>query len=300
MTLFTTPKSGVVLDEARHLTGKTWNDAASLWLAEMAHKRTIDHDRRKLEWLRPQIGQLKLIDVDRHIIAAIAERKLAESSPSTANRYLALIRAIVRKAAFDWEWIHNPPRVRLVKEPGRRVRWLTPDQVRALLHELEPHQRDACLFALATGLRHSNVAGLRWAQVDFRRKTAWLYADQTKNNEDLHVSLNETALQALTRQRGKHPEYVFTYKNRPIKRFTTKSWYQALKRAQITNFRWHDLRHTWASWLVQEGVPLYSLQEMGGWKTASMVRKYAHLSPSVNLENARKIDVFLGIIPDDH
>lgn len=279
---------------------KTWNDAAELWLKEMSHKRSIDHDRRKLAWLQPTLGHLHLVDVDRYAISTLADIKLAESSPSTANRYLALIRAITRKAAYDWEWISKPPRIRLYKEPGRRVRWLTPEQVQTLLDELLPHQRDACLFALATGLRHSNVAGLRWDQVDFRRKTAWLYADQTKNNEDLHVSLNETALDVLNRRRGKHPDYVFTYRNRPIKRFTTRSWYQALERAKITDFRWHDLRHTWASWLVQEGVPLYSLQEMGGWKTASMVRKYAHLSPSVNLENARKIDAFIRKKTDDH
>ncbi|MGE4340385.1 MAG: site-specific integrase, partial [Pigmentiphaga sp.] len=64
---------------------KTWNDAAALWLAEMSHKRSIDHDRRKLDWLRPQLGHLRLVDVDRFVIAGIAERKLAESSPSTAN-----------------------------------------------------------------------------------------------------------------------------------------------------------------------------------------------------------------------
>lgn len=266
----------------------------------MSHKRSIDHDRRKLEWLRPLLGNLHLVHVDRFVIADIGERKLIESSPSTANRYLALIRAIMRRAAFDWEWIDKPPRVRLYKEPSRRVRWLTPDQVRTLLDELHPHQRDACLFALATGLRHANVTGLRWDQVDFRRKTAWLYADQTKNEEDLHVSLNETALDVLRRRKGKHSEFVFTYNNRPIKRLSTRSWYKALKRAEITNFRWHDLRHTWASWLVQEGVPLYSVQEMGGWKTAKMVRRYAHLSPSVNLENARKIDDVINNFRDDH
>ncbi|MDR0380219.1 MAG: tyrosine-type recombinase/integrase, partial [Candidatus Accumulibacter sp.] len=79
----------------------------------------------------------------------------------------------------------------------------------------------------------------------------------------------------------------------PIKRLTTKSWYNALKRAGIENFRWHDLRHTWASWLVQEGVPLYALQEMGGWKTADMVRKYAHLSPAHNLQHVQKINHLL-------
>lgn len=266
----------------------------------MGHKRSIDHDRRKLDWLRPLLGHKPLSEIDRFTIDEIGKLKLEQASPATANRYLALIRAILRRAAFDWEWIQKPPKIRLYKEPSRRVRWLTPDQVRKLLDELLPHQRDACLFALATGLRHANVIGLRWSQVDFRRKTAWLYADQTKNEEDLHVSLNDTALDVLKRRRGKHAEYVFTYRNRPIKRLSTRSWYKALKRAEITNFRWHDLRHTWASWLVQEGVPLYSVQEMGGWKTAKMVRRYAHLSPSVNLHNARKIDAVLSDMSDDH
>jgi integrase len=61
----------------------------------------------------------------------------------------------------------------------------------------------------------------------------------------------------------------------------TKAWRNALKRAGVTDCRWHDLRHTWASWLIQNGTPLFDLQEMGGWKSAAMVRRYAHLAPTV-------------------
>lgn len=71
----------------------------------------------------------------------------------------------------------------------------------------------------------------------------------------------------------------------------TRSWRKALKRAGITNFRGHDLRHTWASWLVQRRVPLFVLQELGGWQSAEMVRRYAHLSPSVNARYAAEIDL---------
>ncbi len=283
-----------------HPAMHTWNDAASLWLTEMSHKRTIDHDRRKLEWLKPLLGHRPLSEIDRFVIADIGKLKAGEASPATANRYLALIRSILRRAVFEWEWISKPPRIYLYKEPSRRVRWLNAVQVRTLLDELLPHQRDAVLFALSTGLRHANVAGLRWDQVDIRRRTAWLYADQIKNGEELHVSLNDTALDVLKRRQGNHKDFVFTYRGRAIKRFNTRSWYKALKRAGIENFRWHDLRHTWASWLVQQGVPLYSVQEMGGWKTHKMVRRYAHLSPSVNLENARKIDTVFGSFGDDH
>ncbi len=71
---------------------------------------------------------------------------------------------------------------------------------------------------------------------------------------------------------------MFSFKGKPVKQVSTKAWYQALKRAGITDFRWHDLRHTWASWHVQQGTPLHALQELGGWESAEMVRRYAHLS----------------------
>ena len=79
-------------------------------------------------------------------------------------------------------------------------------------------------------------------------------------------------------------------RHRRLKSANTRSWRKALKRAGITNFRWHDLRHTWASWLVQRRVPLFVLQELGGWQSAVMVRRYAHLSPSVNARYAAEID----------
>ena len=77
---------------------------------------------------------------------------------------------------------------------------------------------------------------------------------------------------------GKHPTHVFSYRGRPIRQVSTKAWKKALKRAGIEDFRWHDLRHTWASWHVQNGTPLFALQELGGWESPEMVRRYAHLS----------------------
>lgn len=99
----------------------------------------------------------------------------------------------------------------------------------------------------------------------------------------------------LQRQRGKHLEYVFTYRDKPIRWPNTRGWRSALVRAGIENFRWHDLRHTWASWLVQHGTPLYDLQEMGGWKSAEMVRRYAHLAPAQMARNAAVIDSLLHV-----
>ena len=94
------------------------------------------------------------------------------------------------------------------------------------------------------------------------------------------MSLNHVALQVLQRQLGKHPERVFTYRSKPIAWANTRVWRKALVRAGIENFRWHDLRHTWASWHVQNGTPLYDLQEMAVGSRESMVRRYAHLAPA--------------------
>lgn len=99
-----------------------------------------------------------------------------------------------------------------------------------------------------------------------------MHGKDAKNGDDLHMSLNHLAVQILLRQGGKHPEYVFTYRERPIRWHNTRGWKSVLKRAGIDNFRWHDLRHTWASWLIQHDTPLYDLQEMGGWKSAEMLR----------------------------
>lgn len=86
---------------------------------------------------------------------------------------------------------------------------------------------------------------------------------------------------------GKHPSFVFTYPNgNPVKSISSRLWKNALKEAGITDFRWHDLRHTWASWLVQSGVPLAALQEMGGWESVNMVQRYAHLASEHLYEHA--------------
>lgn len=271
----------------------TWSDAAKRWLTETAHKRSSRDDLRYSRWLEQHWQDRQLDTIKAADICHIAELKKNESSPATANRHLAFIRAILRRAHREWEWIDKAPFIRLYPEKARRVRWISPDQARHLLDQLPEHSRHAVIFALSTGLRHANVVGLTWQQVDVKRRVAWLFADQTKNGDDLQVPLNDVALSVLKLRQHLHDKYVFTYRGKPVKRLNTTAWLSALDRAGIENFRWHDLRHTWASWLVQEGVPLYALQELGGWKTAGMVRKYAHLSPAQNLGYACKIDSHL-------
>ena len=264
----------------------TWDEAGVKWLSEMSHKKTHLEDVRKLAWLQQYLRGRVLSEISRDDISAIGEVKRDESSGSTANRYLALIRAILRRACFEWEWIIRTPKVRMYQEAKRRVRWITPEQAKVLLGELPLHQKEITLFALSTGLRQANVVQLTWPQVDLVRGTVWIPSDKAKAGEDIHVSLSEFSTQVLHRQLGKHKDRVFTYAGKPVQQANTKSWRNALNRAGIENFRWHDLRHTWASWLVQNGTPLYVLQEMGGWKSSEMVRRYAHLAPAQLAQHA--------------
>jgi len=258
---------------------RVWDDAALRWLREQSHKATLEEDRSKLRWLDRFLGGRELECINRALIDRITEAKLAEGcSNATVNRTLGLLRAILRRCHLQWEWLDRAPAVRLLKEPTRRVRFLTQEQAAALLKELPEHLRDMATFTLATGLRAANVTGLTWDQVDLARKLAWIHPDQAKARKAIAVPLNETAAEVVARQVGKHAERVFTFEGQPVTQVSTKAWYKALKRAGIADFRWHDLRHTWCSWHVQGGTPLFALQELAGWESERMVRRYAHLA----------------------
>jgi integrase len=111
------------------------------------------------------------------------------------------------------------------------------------------------------------------------RRVAWIHPDEAKAGRAIGVPLNEEALAVLRRRLGGHREYVFTFQGKPVDRCSTKAWKRGLERAGIERtFRWHDLRHTWASWHVQAGTPLQELMELGSWASYDMVLRYAHLA----------------------
>jgi integrase len=272
----------------------TWEEAAYKWLMETTHKATHRQDVRQVAWIQKYFRGKYLDELTRDMIAQVGELKFRGTSPATANRLLAVIRTILRRAALDWEWIDKPPVIKLYREPKRRVRYLTPIQANILIRELPEHLADMVRFSLVTGLRRANVTKMEWSQVDIARRVAWIHGDQAKAGKPIHVTLNATAVEVLSKQVGKHPIRVFTYKGKPVTQVNTKAWYRGLERAGIENFRWHDLRHTWASWLTQQGVPLNVIQEMGAWESAEMVRRYAHLAPEQFARHAQVLDNLLN------
>ena len=259
---------------------RSWQDAVLRWSTTAQEKASFKDDLGHLRWLDPHLGHLNLSEIKLEVIEQLIDLRQQGTrrvSNATVNRMLAVVRVILRAAHGQWGWLSSVPAIKQLPEPKRRVRWLTREEANRLLHELPGHLAEMMRFSLATGLRKGNVTGLEWSQIDLERRLCWIHGDQAKAGEAIGVPLNAEAVLVLRRQIGRHATRVFTYKGKPIQQVTTTAWYKALARAGIKDFRWHDLRHSWASWHVQSGTPLNVLQELGGWESAEMVRRYAHL-----------------------
>jgi integrase len=221
-----------------------------------------------------------LSEITRDNVLKIREIRRRQVAASTVNRQLAVLRFILNRCVTDWEMLESAPKVPMFRLDRLEPRWATREQVHALLAKLPPHTRDMAILACATGLRRSNITGLEWSRVDAARGTAFIPATQAKGRRAIVVPVNSDALAVLDRWRGKHERYVFVFRKRaPIKQVATRRWREACRAVGLEGFRFHDLRHTWASWQVQAETPLSHLQEGGGWASFSMVQRYAHLSP---------------------
>ena len=255
----------------------TWDQAVVKWVEEKKHLATMNDVMSRLRWLQQFLRGRRLDMIDRNLIDEIARQRQKDVSRTRTNRYLELIGSILNRAVV-WDWIERAPDVQSFPEPKRRIRWLTKEEAKRLLALLPPHQADIAQFALLTGLRQRNILELAWMQINLDRRVAWIHPDQAKARKAIGVPLSEEAMEIIRRQIGKHDRFVFSYKGKPVGQINTKGWRAALKKAEIQDFRWHDLRHTWASWHIQAGTPLNVLQELGGWESFEMVRRYAHLA----------------------
>lgn len=257
----------------------SWNEAVVRYLAETSHKASQVSDKIHFRWLDRFLNGVMLDTINRDLLDKIKAARMAERvKNSTVNRTMEVVRAVLRKAAHEWEWLDRALSIRMLPEPNRRIRWITQDESERLIAALPGHLAAMVRFSLETGLRRSNVTGLQWSQVDLTRRTAWIHPDQAKARKAIAVPLSAAAMAVIRDQIGKHPTHVFSYQGNTVIQVNTTTWRKALERVGIDNFRWHDLRHTWASWHVQAGTPLHVLQELGGWECVEMVRKYAHLS----------------------
>lgn len=264
-----------------------WEELAVQWLKE-CNKKSIEFDKTKIKWFseldennNQRFGGKKLSELTRdYVKETIATRKFKGKpiSDSTKNRYTALV-SVMMNMAVTLEWIESCPQYHFYDEPEGRERWEPVSRIKELLDQLPDHQSDPALFDCATGFRESNVTGLEWPWLDLDRCIVRIPSSSAKGKKEIVVPLNKTAMSVIVKQIGKHPKYVFTYKGNPVGYFYTEAFKKALKRAGIEDFHWHDLRHCWASWLANAGVPKEIRVRLGGWgggRGKEMVDRYTH------------------------
>jgi integrase len=256
----------------------TWADATARWMKERTDKRSLSRDVSMVRWLALHWDQQLFSTITNDDVRTVIELKRKETSAANANHYLKFIKALFNRS-IDWGWVDSSPvKMRPFPAPKARVRFLAEDELVRLMRELPHHLQVMAEFSVLTGLRMSNVTGLRWDRIDMQRRILWVPSTDYKSGKDHGIPLGDRALQILEGERKQNSQWVFTYRGYPVQNTNTAAWQKALARAGIRDFRWHDLRHTFASYHAMNGTPLLTLKHLGGWQTLEMVNRYAHLS----------------------
>ncbi len=267
-----------------------WKEAAERWLNDSTRPRK--RDREFLKWLLPRIGEESVSSVaDPDALELLRKHGLAEGwSHSTVDRCMRTVRAVLKKCVA-WRYLESCPPIPMYGEAEAEPRYLTPEEFQRLRQELPVHLERAARFAVYTLLRMRSQSGLTWDRVDIKGRRAWVPRSQMKAGRTFSFPLTDESVAVLKECRAAHPKglHVFQYEGKPIDNFNTAAFRKAADRAGLPGLRWHDLRHTGASWAVQNGVTLPELMVLGDWKAYRMVLRYAHLAPSNAVEAAKKV-----------
>ncbi len=235
--------------------------------------------------LNRALGDLTLKEVRPSLLAEYkAKRRVEGAAAKTINIELGILSHAFQLAVREWEWVAENPVLRVSKEKVRNQieRWLTVEEERQLLAASPVWLQEIITFAVNTGLRQGEILNLQWSKVDLFRRTITLL--EQKNGAKDTLPVNGKALEVLkarAKVRSLKSDYVFYNGacNRLDARDLLRVFYPVMRKAEVKNFRFHDLRHTFATRLVQAGVDIYTVQKLGRWKTISMVMRYAHHHP---------------------
>ncbi len=246
----------------------------------------------QLLWWKEQLGEYTLADVTPSLVAECRDRLAAgtvragkQRSSGTVNRYLAALSHAFTTAVREWGWVDDSPvrKVSRLKEPQGRVRFLDDDERQRLLDACRESRNrylyPAVVLSLSTGIRQGELLRLEWADIALDRGVIVLH--ETKSGDRRAVPLAGHALsvmQELSKVQRIDTPVVFPGRKSGTSMNLRTSWDYALMRAGIENFRWHDLRHSTASYLAMNGASLAEIAEVLGHKTLQMVKRYAHLS----------------------
>jgi integrase len=285
-------------------TGITFGQAVERYLATKARKKSIKEDSRQLQHLMSAFGaDASLADITANRISLYQEgriaieksRRGARLSAASINRPLALLRTLLRLASRKWGAIARVPVIELEREPQGRLRWLTHEEAIRLLDSCHEQKNQALTdlveFSIYTGLRQGESLGLTWGDVDRARGVVLL--EVTKSGERREVPLCGPADTVLSRRVGSGKDGL-VFGSRKWSSFRN-GWERAVNTAKLAApLRFHDLRHTFASWTMQEGATLPELQKLLGHATLTMTMRYAHLAKEHLRSAVAKLDNVLA------
>jgi len=273
---------------------RTFEEVMVEYLKGSAHLRSIDTLKMQTQTLRVffggrQIGTLTGQDIK----AYIRWRKEAGRAAATINRELAALSSAINYCNREWDWsLPNPVKGRMLREPHHRERYLTRAEVGRLISEARKLRHGDLLgdfieLAVHTGCRRGELLGLEWSRVTLERgrEAITLNARHTKSGKPRQVPLNATAIGAVRRRAAWRAEqapdspWVFCRAGGGPVKSLRNGFEVAASKAKLDDLRIHDLRHTAASWLVTDGVPLEVVKELLGHSSITMTERYAHLAP---------------------
>lgn len=281
------------LREGRHFPGTAAKKHTVDDLIGRYHKTVLPYKRysttrnqvKQLDWWQQRIGHLRLADVTPALLSGERDELLQTRSPATVTRYMAVLGHAFTIAMKEWQWVEDTPfrRVSTPKEPRGRVRFLS-DEERARLLGIckassSPYLYTIVLMALSTGARKGELLNLRWPDIDLNQGRIIIH--DTKNDERRNVPLTGLVLELMheyAKVRRIDTDLVFPGSRGDTPVEIKRAWYTALRQAEIEDFKFHDLRHSAASYLAMSGASLAEIAEILGHKTLQMVKRYAHLS----------------------
>jgi integrase len=268
---------------------KTLHDLRERFLREhgpRVGKMTVVAYKLHFNRLTEFFGDIPISQLTPRLVSEYKQKRLGMGRrPATVNREMSTLSKALNIAKNEWEWIRENPlsRVQKEREDNKRQRWLLEEEEKLLLAVCPDWLRDVVTFAIYTGMRQGEIINLEWKDVDMFRKCVILL--KTKNKEPRTIPLADTALEVIKRRskfRNLKVRTVFlSVTGGKIEQAKLgKKFRRALEEAGITNFRFHDLRHTFGSRLAQAGADLFHIARLMGHKNISTTMRYLHHSHS--------------------
>lgn len=285
------------IPEVKKIKNYKFAELAQNYLVWVEHQRAYKSKKCFIRQIMEVYGNFNINELNTRIIEQWQSENLKKSKPSTVNRLTACLRHMINKGA-EWGMVPEEitncmKKVKMQKENNKRLRFLTSEETQILIESCASHLKPIVITALHTGMRRGEILKLKWEHVDLKHR--FILLDKTKTGERREIPINRTLDQLFNSMpRSIESEYVFVDNSGKPYCEVKRSFKTALNKAGIRDFHFHDMRHTFASHLVMQGVDLVSVKELLGHKSLTMTLRYAHLAPGHKKRAVQILDGVFG------